>query len=197
MGEKDLYFRIGGDENARSAASELDYGQVGNHLEGSRIAGAEAGPRLLHDHLAAFLDLGRHGVDIAGESGFCNADRRHLFDRPWGQEQRGAHPAGQTLGQTANFLQTAKETHVSPGFAAHSRSDWKSHQLRAGKGSEIATAVRVPTTHGERILWGKAWDRQRISCKRRRKFMSVPGLRRIHAPTGNRITGAWGREAHD
>jgi hypothetical protein len=27
---------------------------------------------------------------------------------------------GQTLGQTANFRQTAPEIHVSPGFAAHS-----------------------------------------------------------------------------
>ena len=30
-----------------------------------------------------------------------------------------AYPAGQTLGQTANFRQTAPEIHVSPGFAAH------------------------------------------------------------------------------
>ena len=35
---------------------------------------------LLHDHLDAFLDLGQHAVDIAGEFGFCNADRYHCFD---------------------------------------------------------------------------------------------------------------------
>jgi hypothetical protein len=35
------------------------------------------------------------------------------------------------------------------------------------------------TTNGQRIPRGKPWDRQRISGKRRRKFMSVPGLRRI------------------
>src|SRR5450759_1493355 len=35
------------------------------------------------------------------------------------------------------------------------------------------------TTNGELIPWGKPWDRQRISGKLRRKFMSVPGLRRI------------------
>jgi len=37
------------------------------------------------------------------------------------------------------------------------------------------------TTNGERIPRGKPWDRQRISGKLRRKFMSVPGLRRISA----------------
>jgi len=30
-----------------------------------------------------------------------------------------AYPAGQTLGQTANFRQTAPKIHVSPGFAAY------------------------------------------------------------------------------
>jgi hypothetical protein len=31
---------------------------------------------------------------------------------------QGGYPAGQTLGQTANFRQSAPEIHVSPGFAA-------------------------------------------------------------------------------
>jgi|HubBroStandDraft_1064217.scaffolds.fasta_scaffold1162291_1 hypothetical protein len=32
---------------------------------------------LLHDHLNAFLDLGQHAVNIPGEFGFCDSDRRH------------------------------------------------------------------------------------------------------------------------
>src|SRR5664279_1356425 len=35
-----------------------------------------------------------------------------------GDTTNGGYPAGQTLGQTANFRQTAPEIHVSPGFAA-------------------------------------------------------------------------------
>ncbi len=35
---------------------------------------------LLDNHLDAFLDLGQYGVDVASEFGFCNADRRHVFD---------------------------------------------------------------------------------------------------------------------
>ena len=35
---------------------------------------------LLHNHLDALLDLGQHGMDIAGEFGFRNVNRRHLFD---------------------------------------------------------------------------------------------------------------------
>jgi hypothetical protein len=42
-----------------------------------------------------------------------------VLNRLGGQEQRGAYPVGQSLGQTANFLQTAQEIHVSPGFAAY------------------------------------------------------------------------------
>src|ERR1017187_5788914 len=40
-----------------------------------------------------------------------------VLNRLGGQEQRGAYRVGQTLGQTANFLQTAQEIHVGPGFA--------------------------------------------------------------------------------
>src|ERR1019366_5284584 len=35
-------------------------------------------------------------------------------------------------------------------------------------------------TNAQRIPWGKPWDRQRISGKPRRKFMSVPGLRFLY-----------------
>src|SRR5450432_3043367 len=48
---------------------------------------------LLHDHLDAFLDLGQYGVNIAGEFGFGNADRGHVFDRSvsssWALSLRG------------------------------------------------------------------------------------------------------------
>src|SRR5450759_1326847 len=43
-----------------------------------------------------------------------------VLNRFGGNDERGAYPVGQTLGQTANFRQTAPEIHVSPGFAAHS-----------------------------------------------------------------------------
>src|SRR5450759_3218965 len=39
------------------------------------------------------------------------------------------------------------------------------------------------TTNGEGIPWGKPWDRQRISGKLRRKFMSVP--------LGGKLFSAW------
>lgn len=35
---------------------------------------------LLHDHLDAFLDLGQHGVDIAGEFSFCDASSLDAAD---------------------------------------------------------------------------------------------------------------------
>lgn len=35
---------------------------------------------LLDDHLDAFLDLGQHGMDVACEFGFRDADRSHRFD---------------------------------------------------------------------------------------------------------------------
>src|ERR1017187_7438769 len=38
-----------------------------------------------------------------------------------------AYPEGQTLGQTANFRQTAPEIHVSPGFAAYRGPPPRSH----------------------------------------------------------------------
>lgn len=43
-----------------------------NHRRGTMV--------VLHDHFDAFLDLGQHGVDIAGEFGLRNADRCHRFD---------------------------------------------------------------------------------------------------------------------
>ena len=48
-----------------------------------------------------------------------------------------AYPAGQTLGQTANFRQTAPEIHVSPGFAAH-------YLLTAGVLAGFCYAIKFP-----------------------------------------------------
>jgi hypothetical protein len=35
---------------------------------------------MLHDHLDTVLDPNQHSMDIAGEFGFCDADRRHILD---------------------------------------------------------------------------------------------------------------------
>ena len=35
---------------------------------------------MLHDYLDTVLDPDQHSVYIAGEFGFCDADRRHIFD---------------------------------------------------------------------------------------------------------------------
>ena len=51
---------------------------------------------------------------------------------------------------------------------------------RALAPSGCVTALGARRTR-EHISGGKPWDRQRISGKLRRKFMSVPGLRRISA----------------
>src|ERR1035441_6239571 len=44
---------------------------------------------------------------------------QRVRNRFGGTTNARAHPSGQTLGQTANFRQTAPEIHVSPGLAAH------------------------------------------------------------------------------
>jgi hypothetical protein len=49
------------------------------------------------------------------------------------------YPAGQTLGQTANFRQTAPEIHVSPGFAASTR-----YLLPAGVLAGFCYAIKFP-----------------------------------------------------
>jgi hypothetical protein len=68
-------------------------------------------------------------------------DPRYLEarDRFGGTTDARAYPAGQTLGQTANFRQTAPEIHVSPGFAVSTR-----YLLPAGVLAGFCYAIKFP-----------------------------------------------------
>jgi hypothetical protein len=50
------------------------------------------------------------------------ADEREWITQNAYRQPLGVYPVGQTLGQTANFRQTAPEIGVSPGFASSYKS---------------------------------------------------------------------------
>jgi amino acid adenylation domain-containing protein len=56
------------------------------------------------------------GVRLSGPGGESAVQWEDALDRSGGRDERAAYTAGQTLGQTANYRQTAPVIHVSPGF---------------------------------------------------------------------------------
>src|ERR1019366_1857027 len=75
-------------------------------------------------------------------------------------------PAGQTLGQTANFRQTASEIHVSPGFAANVLAS--ASELRSdAQGGALCHAVSL-----KKKVFPPKWHRTP-----NRKWASIAGLK--------------------
>jgi uncharacterized protein (DUF2062 family) len=92
----------------------IDLG-CGHGIASAFVASGSGGRRMLG------CDLDGHRVAVARQA-FAGLDADfqvedvRRFALPAVLDR--AYPAGQTLGQTANFRQTAPEIHVSPGFAA-------------------------------------------------------------------------------
>jgi hypothetical protein len=64
----------------------------------------------------ALEEVGRLAGALVSGGGATSASFA-LPGAPTAATPQGRYPAGQTLGQTANFRQSAPEIHVSPGFA--------------------------------------------------------------------------------
>src|ERR1017187_796929 len=69
---------------------------------------------------------------------------------------------------------------VAPGVAPEAHYSGP-RQISAWQREAGCLTVLGAATNARAHPVGKPWDRQRISGKPRRKFMSVPGLRRISA----------------
>src|ERR1017187_4755859 len=121
-----LIFRIG----RRLGASDLACLVAAVFYFCAPVAGI-TGSSSYNDAAGVFFLLGALYLLLLGDAGDLRV--RNGFGSTTNAR---TYPAGQTLGQTANFRQTAPEIHVSPGFAAH--------YLLAGVLAGFCYAIKFP-----------------------------------------------------